>query len=201
MFTGLIEEVGKVALFRRSAKGARMTVRSTLEGLAIGESVAVNGVCQTVVEVRGAAFSCDVLEETLRVSNLGTLRPGTPVNLERALRQGDRMGGHIVNGHVDGLGSVVKITRNPLSLEISVEPEISKFLVPKGSVAVDGVSLTVGPAPVNNRFRVFIIQHTWNNTNLKSVRTGKKVNIEVDILGKYILNFLRQGGNGIENER
>ena len=178
-----------------------MTVRSTLEGLAIGESVAVNGVCQTVVEVRGAAFSCDVLEETLRVSNLGTLRPGTPVNLERALRQGDRMGGHIVNGHVDGLGSVVKITRNPLSLEISVEPEISKFLVPKGSVAVDGVSLTVGPAPVNNRFRVFIIQHTWNNTNLKSVRTGKKVNIEVDILGKYILNFLRQGGNGIENER
>jgi riboflavin synthase len=201
LFTGLIEEVGKVASLRRTAQGARLTVRSTLDDLAIGESVAVNGVCQTVVEVRGAAFSCDVLAETLRVSNLGVLRPGAPVNLERALRPRDRMGGHIVNGHVDGIGTVEKITRSPLSLEISVEPAISKFLVPKGSVAVDGISLTVGPAPSNNRFTVFIIQHTWNNTNLHMVRSGAKVNIEVDILGKYILNFLRQGGDGVTNGR
>lgn len=190
MFTGLIEEVGTLASVQKKAKGARIAVRTKLDRLAIGESIAVNGVCQTIVEVRGTTFSCDVLEETLRVTNLGMLRPGTPVNLERALRPGDRMGGHIVNGHVDGLGTVSAVTISPMSLVIEIEPELSKFIVPKGSVAVDGISLTVGPEPTNNRFTAFIIPHTWNNTNLKHARYGTKVNIEVDILGKYILNFL-----------
>jgi riboflavin synthase len=193
--------VGTVVSLRRRSNGARLRVQSSFDDARIGDSVAVNGICQTVVETDGRSFSCDVLPETLRVSNLGSLRAGQPVNLERALRAGDRLGGHIVNGHIDGLGTVTRIVRKPLSLEITVPADLGPYLVPKGSVAVDGVSLTVGPAASENRCTVYIIPHTWRHTNLHRLRTGAKVNIEVDILGKYVLNFLRSAPGRMTHER
>jgi riboflavin synthase alpha subunit len=126
------------------------------------------------------------------VTNLGLLRSGDEVNLERALRTGDPIGGHVVNGHVDGLGVVLSVSRNPYRLEISVAREISTYVVPKGSIAVNGVSLTVGPGEPAGRFEVFIIPHTWEATNLKRLRVGSKVNIEVDIFGKYVVNYLKE---------
>lgn len=191
MFTGLIEDVGKVVSLRRGSAAARLTVETGLPRLGVGESIAVNGVCQTVVESSDGLFSCDVLKETLRVTNIGLLGPRSAVNLERAMRPVDRMGGHIMNGHVDGLGVISAVTRRPLVIDISVSPDIFRYIVPKGSVAVDGISLTVGPRPERGRFRVHIIPHTWESTNLVEARAGRKVNIEVDILAKYVEGFLR----------
>ena len=196
MFTGLVETVGTVVSMRRRGAGARLTLRTPLEGVEAGESVAVNGVCQTAVEPRGGIFSCDVLAETLRVTNLGRLRAGALVNVERALRAGDRMGGHIVNGHVDGPGTVERIRRDPRSITVGVDESIFRYIVPKGSVAVDGVSLTVGPDPRDGRFDVHIIPHTWESTNLRALKTGGQVNIEVDILAKYVERFLGTAGDG-----
>lgn len=181
--------MGTVRAVRRSALGARLTIESSLEGLIVGESVSIDGVCQTVAALNGARFSCDVMRETLRVSNFPLLRPGSPVNLERALAAGSRLGGHIVNGHADGTGTVTQVIRKPLGLEIAPKPSLLKYLVPKGSVAVNGVSLTVGPSMRNGRFRVFIIPYTWEHTNLKSLGAGSTVNIEVDIMAKYIESF------------
>lgn len=186
MFTGLIETIGKVVSMRRSSRGGRLTIASPFEGLAIGDSVSVNGACQTVAELKGGDFSCDVLPETLRVTNLGGLKAGSAVNLERALEAGARLGGHIVNGHIDGIGRVTRVIRDPLGVEIDVGRELGRYMVPKGSVAIDGVSLTIGPDPVGGRFKVFIIPHTWDSTTLGKVRPGSRVNIEVDILAKYV---------------
>lgn len=192
MFTGLIEDVGKIVSLRRGSAAARLTVETGLPRLGVGGSIAVNGVCQTVVESSDGLFSCDVLQETLRVTNIGLLGPSSAVNLERAIRPDDRMGGHIVNGHVDGLGVISAVTRRPLVIYISVSPGIFRYIVPKGSVAVDGISLTVGPKPERGRFGVHIIPHTWESTNLVEARAGRKVNIEVDILAKYVEGFLRR---------
>ncbi len=189
MFTGLIECTGTVVSLQRSGRQGRLTVSSPLRDLSVGESVSVNGVCQTVAARDGETFSCDVMEETLRVTNIGGLRTGSVVNLERALRPGDRLGGHIVNGHVDGLGRVTRVSSSPRMIRIAAASVIMRYIVPKGSVAVDGVSLTVGPAPVGGSFGVYIIPHTWENTNLGTVRVGRKVNIEVDILAKYVERF------------
>lgn len=190
MFTGLVEAVGTVRSVRRSAGGARLAIESSLDGLVPGESVSVDGVCQTVVDADGGRFSCDVVRETLRVSNFRLLRPGSRVNLERSLAVGARLGGHIVNGHVDGTGSVRRVIRKPLSVEIAVEPALLRYIVPKGSVAVNGASLTVGPSVGNARFRVFIIPRTWEHTNLRDLKAGGTVNIEVDIIAKYVERFL-----------
>jgi len=189
LFTGLVECTGTVTALRRSGRGAVLTVSSALEGLGIGESIAVNGVCQTVAGRNGEAFSCDVLEETLRVTTIGLLHPGAVVNLERALRSGDRLGGHVVNGHIDGLGTVTRVSRTSRILGIAVTHDIIRFLVPKGPVAVDGISLTVGPKLGKGVFDVFIIPHTWESTNLAEVRVGRKVNVEIDILAKYMERF------------
>ncbi len=189
MFTGLIETTGRVVAMRRSSRGGRLTIASPLEGLEIGESVSVNGACQTVAEMGRGSFSCDVLPETLRVTNLGDLRSGSVVNLERALGADARLGGHIVNGHVDGVGKVTRVIRTPLGLEIDAGRELSRYMVSKGSVAVDGVSLTIGPDPAGGRFKVFIIPHTWDSTTLGKARPGSRVNIEVDILAKYVEKF------------
>lgn len=194
MFTGLIEATGTVVSLARNQRGAVLRLRAPLEGLAVGESVAVNGVCQTVARIDGAEISCDVLPETLRATNLGILRSGETVNLERALRPGDRLGGHFVNGHVDGTGSVVRVIRAPLGLEIEVDRSIGRYIVPKGPVAVDGISLTVGPDLSAGRFRVFIIPHTWEHTNLRRATPGRTVNIEVDILAKYVERLLPGDG-------
>ena len=192
MFTGLVEAKGRIISQRRSSSGSRIDIETGLEGLKIGESIAVNGVCQTVVSTDRGRFSCDILPETLRVTNLGSLKAGCSVNIERAMLPDSRIGGHIVNGHVDGTGTVKKVTRSPLSIEISVGRDISRYLVAKGSVAVDGVSLTIGPDPGMSAFRVFVIPHTWENTTLGEVTPGRKVNIEIDILAKYIDKFTRK---------
>ncbi len=189
MFTGLIEATGRVVSMRRSSRGGRLTIASSLEGLAAGESVSVNGACQTVVESRGTRFSCDVLPETLRVTNLGLLRAGSTVNIERALEAGARMGGHLVSGHVDGVGKVVRVMRNPLGIEIDAGRDLARYIVSKGSIAVDGVSLTIGPDPSGGRFRVFIIPHTWETTTLGRLSPGSRVNIEVDVMAKYAERF------------
>jgi len=189
MFTGLIETTGRVVAMRRSSRGGRLTIASPLEGLEIGESVSVNGACQTVAELGRGSFSCDVLPETFRVTNLGDLRSGSAVNLERALGADARLGGHIVNGHVDGVGKVTRVIRTPLGLEIDAGREPGRYMVSKGSVAVDGVSLTIGPDPAGGRFKVFIIPHTWDSTTLGKARPGSRVNIEVDILAKYVEKF------------
>ncbi len=192
MFTGLIEEVGTVRSLRKHAGGARLVVATGLRPLEVGDSVAVDGVCQTIVDLEKGAFSCDVLPETLRVSTFAGYRAGSRVNLERALPAQGRLGGHIVNGHVDGLGAVTKISRKPLGLELSVGAELFAYIAPKGSIAVNGVSLTIGPSPSRGRLMVFIIAHTWEHTNLKQLKTGAKVNIEIDIIAKYVREFLRQ---------
>jgi riboflavin synthase len=193
MFTGLIETTARVAAMRRSSRGGRLTIASNLEGLATGDSISVNGACQTVAELGDGTFSCDVLPETLRVTNLGKLKSGSIVNLERALEAGARLGGHIVNGHVDGIGRVIRVIRDPLGIEIDAGRELGRYIVSKGSVAVDGVSLTVGPDPSAGRFKVFIIPHTWETTTLGRARPGSGVNIEVDILAKYIEKFAGSG--------
>jgi riboflavin synthase len=186
LFTGLIESTGIVRATRKNARGARITIETELGGLAVGESVAVDGVCQTVAETAGNVFTCDVLPETLRISTLGAVRPGSCVNIERALGIGARLGGHIVMGHVDGVGRVARVLRTPLSLEIVLGAELFRYVVPKGSIAVNGVSLTVGPEPHSGRIAVFIIPHTWERTNLNRQKPGSVVNIEVDILAKYV---------------
>jgi riboflavin synthase len=189
LFTGLVETVGVVRALRKHSSGAQLTIESPLADLRVGESVAIDGVCQTITEIEGARFSCEVLAETLRVTNFGGYRPGHRVNLERALEANARLGGHLVNAHVDGTGAVTRIVKKPLSIEIAVQPELLRYLVPKGSVAVNGVSLTVGPAVKNGRFSVFIVSHTWENTNLREVMIGDAVNIEVDIIAKYVERF------------
>jgi riboflavin synthase len=192
LFTGLIEEVGKVRALRKHSGGARLAVETALGGLAVGDSIAIDGVCQTVVECGGGGFSCDVLPETLRVSTFGRYRPGTRVNLERSLASDARLGGHIVNGHVDGLGTATRISRKPLGIEIAMAPELFTYVVPKGSIAVNGVSLTIGPAPKRSRFEVFIVPYTWEKTNLKYLKIGSRVNIEIDIIAKYVERFVQQ---------
>ncbi|MCD6380472.1 riboflavin synthase [bacterium] len=189
MFSGLIQEVGKVVSLRRHSRGAKLCVETNKDAV-IGESIAVNGVCLTVSQVEKDCFTCDLLPESLGVTNLGELKPGSRVNMEYALLVGDKIGGHIVNGHVDGVGIVRKISKSPYSLSIELGKDLFDYIVPKASVAVDGISLTIGPKPVDGYFNVFIIPHTWENTNLRFVRPGYRANIEIDILARYVMEFV-----------
>ena len=196
MFTGIVEGVGIVADIERSTEFARLTISapSTLTGIALGDSISVNGACLTVVEITDRYFRTEVSQETLTRTNLGLLKPTDAVNLERAIRLGDRLGGHLVTGHVDGQGSVAEMVRaaGSLVMTISVSPEIYSQLVEKGSVAVEGVSLTVNEVR-GNQFVVNIVPYTAENTTLARKRIGDRVNIEVDIIGKYVKRFLGKG--------
>lgn len=189
MFTGLIEDCGTLKSVVRTSTSAVITLNTALpiESLMKGDSVAVNGVCLTVVETGAHSFSADVSPETFSCSTLELLRSGSWVNLERALRVGDRLGGHIVTGHVDAIGTLKQVTsvQNAILLEIEVPDACSRYLVEKGSVAVDGISLTINSVKVNS-FELSIIPHTLDKTTLKDLRPGSKVNIETDILGKYV---------------
>ena len=188
MFTGLIEAVGHVSQLTEAGTSLRLGVRSPLTSeLVGGESVCVNGVCLTVVDLRGDELCADVGPETARVTTLGRLARDQPVNLERAMRADGRFGGHFVQGHVDGVGTVeeVRDEGNAHWVEIAVLPGLVPFFVAKGSVAVDGVSLTVA-AVERNQFGVMIIPFTWAHTNFASLRPGSRVNIECDIVGKYV---------------
>jgi riboflavin synthase len=188
MFTGLIEAVGQVALVARTGTGVRLGVRTGLAGeLTKGESGSVNGVCLTVTEITAGTFAADIGPETLKVTTLGGLQAGHPVNLERALRADSRLGGHFVQGHVDGLGTVLDLRPEGEShwLKVGYSAQLAPYLVAKGSVAVEGVSLTVA-ALADDHFDVMIIPFTWSHTSLGALLVGARVNLECDMVGKYV---------------
>ena len=191
MFTGIVKDIGAIASVQSKGTSLHMTVRysndSELGDLAIDESVAINGACQTVVALGEKTFDVDAIEETLKKTTLGSLVPGVPVNLERALRPSDRLGGHFVQGHIDCVGTVLEIHDLGGSREIRVNfpEEFQPFIVPVGSIAIDGVSLTVANIGKNS-FAVAIIPYTFENTTINSLKEGDRVNLEFDILGKYI---------------
>ncbi len=189
MFTGLIETVGRVSAMERRGAAAVLTVASALPvaEIAVGDSVAVNGACLTVTALREAALTFDVSPETLTTTILGRLRSGQSVNLERALRLGDRMGGHIVTGHIDCIGKLARMNEASGNrvLEFTLAPENARFLINKGSVAINGISLTVNKVTTDG-FYVNIIPLTHIATTLDTLKPGDDVNIETDIIGKYV---------------
>jgi riboflavin synthase len=188
VFTGLIADLGSVTALEQDGEGAVIEIRSGLAGaISEGDSVAVNGVCLTATAVGDDGFSAQAMIETLERSSLGQLRAGAPVNLELALRAGDRLGGHVVQGHIDGTATVRSVRDQGFArvLEIDVDPGLARYLVEKGSVAVDGVSLTVS-ALGEHGFSVSLIPETLERTSLGQIREGQRVNIEVDILAKHV---------------
>jgi len=193
MFTGIIEELGSVRAIEERGENARIVIaaRIVTEGTNHGESISVNGVCLTALDIQPDSFAADVSRETLLRSTLGRLRPGTPVNLERAVTPATRLGGHIVQGHVDARGQLAGIEDHGESwtVRINFPKEIARYLVFKGSVAVEGISLTIA-ALTDEYFEIAIIPKTWEVTNLSHLKPGDDVNIEVDVLGKYIERLL-----------
>jgi riboflavin synthase len=193
MFTGIVEELGEVIQIEPDGDSARLTVRGPLvtQDAEHGASIAVNGVCLTVTDLKDDAFTADVVKETLHRSSLGVLRPGSRVNLERSVRLADRLGGHLVQGHVDGVGAVV--SREPGErwdvVTISLPEALSRYVVEKGSIAVDGTSLTVVEAG-RDRFTVALIPTTLARTVLGSKQPGDPVNIEADVMAKYVERLL-----------
>jgi riboflavin synthase len=193
MFTGLIEDVGKVLKITRSGSSARLEVATSfpVEEIRLGDSVSVNGACLTVVEISSSTLAFDVSPETIDRTAFKWLKPGNHVNLERALKLGDRLGGHIVSGHVDCVASIV--SRREISgnyvYEFRMPKEFTRYIIEKGSVAIDGISLTVNTVSEEG-FSVNIIPHTARMTNLQHRKPGEEVNIETDILGKYIERLL-----------
>jgi riboflavin synthase len=188
MFTGLVAGTGAVESLERGDDGLRLRVRTDLGGeLSPGDSVAVNGVCLTAVDPDAAGFSADVMAETLRRSSLGPLAEGDAVNLELPLRAGDRLGGHMVQGHVDGTGRVEAVSEDGFArvVRIGAPPEVLRYVVEKGSIAVDGVSLTVASVD-DDGFEVSLIPETLERTNLGSVAPGRVLNLEVDVVAKYV---------------
>ncbi len=193
MFTGIVEEIGTLKEIIPSSQSIKLTVwcEKVIQDAKVGDSIAVNGICLTVTEFTDKSFIADAMPETMRKTNLGSLKVGGKVNLERALRLGDRLGGHIVTGHIDGTGKVVNRWEedNAIWLEITESPNILKYIVQKGSVALDGTSLTIAGVGESN-FRVSLIPLTAEMTTLKNKKYGDIINIECDIIGKYIEKLL-----------
>lgn len=202
MFTGIIEEVGtcQESVFIEGGKRLMIKIKSdpahnlcagripNSESIEQGESISINGVCLTVIKAEKDWFQVFASNGTLKTTTLGNIRKGTPVNIERALKIGDRLGGHLVQGHIDGKGKVIskRVSHSTITFSISTERELFKYIVPKGSITIDGVSLTVAGKD-NSCFTVSIIPYTQDNTTLKFLKTGDFVNIETDIIGKYLL--------------
>jgi riboflavin synthase len=189
MFTGLIEEIGIIQSVTRSEKAELLSIRASvvLKGAKVGDSICTNGVCLTITELNANSFTAFVMPETMRRSNLKKLTSGSEVNLERALSLQDRLGGHILSGHIDGTGNITKLQSegDALWITISTQKKLLRYIIQKGSIAIDGVSLTV--ANINSEtFQVSIIPHTKAATTLLSKKEGDEVNLECDILGKYI---------------
>ena len=193
MFTGIIEELGSVRSIEERGENARIVIsaRVVTEGTNHGDSIAVNGVCLTALDVRQDSFAADVSMETLARSTLGTLKPGTAVNLERAVTPATRLGGHIVQGHVDARGQLARVEDHGESwtIRIAYPKEIGRYLVFKGSVAVEGISLTIAGL-TDDHFEVAIIPKTWEVTNLSRLNPGDDVNLEVDVIAKYVERLL-----------
>lgn len=196
MFTGIVEEVGSIAAIERGSVSCRLHIKGNeiFSDLKLGDSVAVNGVCLTAALIRDHVFEADVMAETLRRSNLGTLTAGSEVNLERAMAADGRFGGHIVSGHIDGTGRILDMKREDNAVWVTVQapPEIIRLIVEKGSIAIDGISLTVAGLG-SSYFKVSIIPHTGEETILLKKRKGDVVNLENDIVGKYVERLLSPG--------
>lgn len=190
MFTGIIEEVGKLS--SKEAGRIKISCEKVLEGVEIGDSINTNGICLTVVEKGADYFKADVMPETIRKTSLSELKKGAKINLERALKVGDRLNGHIVSGHIDGCGKIlsIKAEGNAIMLEITAESRIMRQIAEKGSVAIDGISLTVVKTN-SESFYVSLIPHTMAETNLEDKKIGSIVNIETDILAKYVERQLK----------
>ncbi len=204
MFTGIIEEIGTVKAVKRGAKSVTLEIAATtvLEGTEVGDSICTNGVCLTVTSLGGGAFAADVMPQTMRMTSLGTLRVGDKVNLERALTLQTRLGGHIVSGHIDGTGRISRTERDDTALWLWIEtsPDIMRYIIDKGSITVQGVSLTVAKV-AEGTFAVSLIPHTQGATTLHEAKAGDTVNLENDIIAKYVELMLNNNHETINNNR
>ena len=200
MFTGLIAELGRITAVEKGESSAVFTIAAPqlVSQIALGDSVAVNGVCLTATSIAGDAFTADVMVQTLAVTSLSQLSVGSPVNLELAALLNTRMGGHMVQGHIDGVATVVGLTPGEkwAQFEITVPEKLAKYIVNQGSICLDGVSLTVGEInDSNNVVTVWLIPETLERTNLSTKKSGDLINVEVDVLAKYVERLLAKGGN------
>ena len=195
MFTGLVAAVGRVAATERRALGTRLEIAAALGALELGESICVSGACLTVVARTDGAFSAEVTRETLERTTLGRLSPGDSVNLERAAALGDRLGGHLLTGHVDGVARVTRVEAagDARDVEVEVPLELARFIAQKGSIALDGVSLTVNWVE-GARFGVMLIPHTLGVTTLGAIASGRELNLEVDLVARYVARLLEADG-------
>jgi riboflavin synthase len=194
MFTGLVQSLGRVVAVDRDDAGARITIETPLVGeLQTGDSIAINGVCLTAVSLKNGSFEADAMNETLTRSSLGGLSAGSEVNLELPLRANDRLGGHVVQGHVDGVGTIAEVVQDGFSRRIRIEApsELLRYVIEKGSIAVDGVSLTVTSVD-DSSVTVSLIPETLQRTNLGRIGPGATVNMEVDVLAKYVEKLIRR---------
>ncbi len=200
MFTGLIQDMGEIQFLQRRSGGISLTIRTQLDlrSVKIGDSISVEGVCLTVVQVTDRGFSVEVSPETLRRTTLAFLKKGQPVNLETALKMSDLLGGHLVSGHVDGTGEIAGVARegNSWRYHFLVPPEVSRYLIEKGPIAVDGISLTVAECG-DQGFSISVIPHTAERTTLGKKKVGDRVNLENDLIAKYVEKFVRQAGKPV----
>jgi len=198
MFTGLIAELGSISAIEKNETSAVFTINAPglISEIAVGDSVAVNGVCLTAISISGTTFSADVMVQTLSLTSLSQIIVGSPVNLELAAQLNARMGGHLVQGHVDGVATVVALTPGDkwAKFDIAVPEHLSKYIVNQGSICLDGISLTVGEIDdASNLLTVWLIPETLENTNLSTLRPGDLINVEVDVLAKYVERLLDKG--------
>ena len=204
MFTGIVEEVGEIQNVKKGIKSSRLAIKAkkVINDTKIGDSICTDGVCLTVTNIVGDLFEADVMAETLRKSNLGELKSGSKVNLERALTLETRLGGHLVSGHIDGVGQIISNLKEDNAVWITIEAnsEILRYIVKKGSITIDGISLTV--AYVDDKtFKVSIIPHTGEETTLLNKKNGSKVNLECDVIGKYVEKLLGLASNKEEGPK
>ncbi len=194
MFTGIIEEVGRIEAISYGISSAQIKIKASkvLEDVKVGDSICVNGICLTVTSFQPGSFTADVMHETLNRTGLSTLENGSPVNLERAMLANGRFGGHIVSGHIDGTGSIASISPddNAIWFEIKTSPNILYYIVEKGSITIDGISLTVAKVSEES-FSISAIPHTVSETNLRDKKVGSLVNLECDVIGKYVEHFVK----------
>lgn len=199
MFTGIVEEIGTIVNIVHGTDSGSLTVaaKKVLEGVQLGDSIAVNGVCLTVTSYTAGNFTADVMPVTMSKTNLGNLSPGSKVNLERALQLQSRLGGHMVSGHIDSVGQIVKITHaeNAILIEVEAPERVKAYIIPEGSIAADGISLTV--AEITPRgFLLSIIPHTAAQTTLAGRKVGDPINLEADLVGKYLYHFWQRSSEG-----
>lgn len=203
MFTGIVEEIGIIKSIVSNKNGIDLTIsaKKVLENTKLGDSISINGCCQTVVEISSQDFKVNVSFETLKITNFSDLKINQPVNLERALTLSSRLGGHIVQGHVDGTAILIDVKKHSQYYDIflKIDETLDKYIVKKGSIAINGISLTIAEIE-NNTLRCTIIPHTFENTTLKNLSNGDIVNIETDILGRYIEKFLSRKDNDVKSQ-